>query len=194
MGMLVITSCTKYPPETDRLLQDLAIVTRYDTKVNFNNYKTFAIVSSISKITDTDTTQLTNSTAVAILDQITRDMESRGFTKVSGTATPDLGIDVLYYQNTTIYAYYGGWWYGYYPYYYGYYYPYYPVYYSSYTSGMANIELIDLKYLNTTTKQFYIRWNALIRGLVTGEHSTSEITAAVDQAFAQTPQLVTTSK
>jgi hypothetical protein len=59
---------------------------------------------------------------------------------------------------------------------------------------MANIELVDLKYADQTSQRAPIRWNAFIRGLVTGDHTTAEITGRVDQAFIQTPQLVTTAK
>ena len=43
MGLLLTLSCTKYPPSSDRILEDLAIVTQYDTKADFNNYKTYSI-------------------------------------------------------------------------------------------------------------------------------------------------------
>ncbi len=184
---LILASCTKYPPSSDRLLEDLAVITQYDTKADFNSYKTYSLAPSITKVTDKDTTVMTGPTADAVLAQIDKDMQARGFVKVATTAKPDLGIEVVYYQNTTVYTYYYDYWGWYYPYY-----PYYPVYYSSYTTGLANIELIDLK--TATTDRAYIRWNAYIRGLLTGSHTTAEITAKVDQAFIQTPQLVTTAK
>jgi hypothetical protein len=186
---LILASCTKYPPETDRLLEDLAVVTQYDTKINFNNYKTYSIASSVMKITDKDTVALTDQTAVAALAEIDKNMQSRGFVKTTAAAKPDFGIQVLYYENTTVYTYTYYWGGYYYPYY-----PYYPVYYSSYTTGMANIELVDLKYADETSQRAPIRWNAFIRGLLTGQHTTAEITGKVDQAFIQTPQLVTTAK
>ena len=119
-------------------------------------------------------------------------MNERGFVKAVPPQMPDLGVNVLYFENTYIYTYYYDWW-GYYPYYY-YYYPYYPVYYSSYTTGMLNIELSDLKYPNQDNNVLYLRWNAFIRGLMTGNHTNSEVTNSVHQAFVQTPQLMTTAK
>jgi len=128
---LVLTgtiACTKYPPSADRLLEDLAVITQYDTKIDFNDYKTYSIAPSIVKITDKDTTEITNQTAQDILNQIDKNMQERGFVKVAkGSEQPDFGIQVIYFQNTYIYTYYYNWW-GYYPYWY-YYYPYYPVYY-----------------------------------------------------------------
>lgn len=189
MGLVFTLSCTKYPPSSERLLEDLAVVTQYDTKVDFNNYKTYSLASVVKKITDKDTTNMTGSTAQAVLDQIDKNMQSRGFTKVLAAAKPDLGIQVLYFQNTTVYTYYYNYWGWYYPYY-----PYYPTYYSSYTTGMANIEMIDLKNIDAVTQRAYIRWNAFIRGILNEGHTTADITGRVDQAFIQTPQLQTTAK
>jgi hypothetical protein len=188
IGLLFAVSCSKYPPSSDRLLEDLAVVTQYDTKIDFNDYKTFSIVTSIVKITDKDTTVVTTSEATNVLNEISKNMVDRGFTKVDPTASPDFGIDVVYYENTYVTAYYGGYYWGY-PYY-GYYYPYYPVYYSTYTAGAGNIQLVDLKH--PVNQQFYLRWNAFIRGLMTGTHTNADIMNAVDQAFIQTPELKTT--
>jgi hypothetical protein len=192
LGLVFTLSCTKYPPSSDRLLEDLAIVTQYDTKIDFNNYKTYSIANAITKITDKDTTYITDANATAILNQISKNMDARGFVKAVSPAKPDFGIQVLYFQNTEVYVYYYDWW-GYYPYWY-YYYPYPSTYYYSYTTGMGNIELIDLKNADTDSKLLYIRWNAYIRGLLTGNHSQSEILSSVDQAFIQTPQLKTSAK
>ncbi|MEI7724258.1 MAG: DUF4136 domain-containing protein [Bacteroidota bacterium] len=188
---LMLASCTKYPPSSDRLLEDLAVITQYDTKVNFNSFRTYSLVTSIVKITNKDTTQVTNSTAMAVLDQVGKDMQARGFVPVVAPAKPDLGIQVVYYENTYVYTYTYDYW-GY-PYY-GWYYPYYPVYYSSYTAGMLNIDLVDLKTVTAGSNKLYVRWNAYVRGLLTGTHTTSEITGSVHQAFVQTPQLQTTAQ
>jgi hypothetical protein len=190
LGLMFTLSCSKYPPESDRLLEDLAVLTQYDTKFDFNTAKTYSLAPSIMEVTDKDTTAMTGETADAALAQIDKDMQARGFSKVAATANPDFGIVVTYYQNTTVYTYYYDYW-GWYGYYYPYY-PYYPVYYSSYTTGMANIELLDLKAGNENNQRTPIRWNAFIRGLLTGSHTTQEITGRVHQAFVQTPQLQTT--
>jgi hypothetical protein len=188
LGLMLTLGCTKYPPQSDRLLEDLAIYTVYDTGVNFNEFKTYAIEDYILKITDKDTTKVTDANAQTVLNQINKNMQARGFVKVAANTNPDLQESVAYFENTKVYAYYGY----YYPYYgYGWYYPYYPVYYTSYTAGLFTIDLFDMK--NTAPNNYlYVRWNAGIRGLLTGSHTTSEITGAIDQAFIQTPQLTTT--
>ncbi|MCX6267777.1 MAG: DUF4136 domain-containing protein [Bacteroidetes bacterium] len=187
-GLIFTLSCTKYPPESDRLLEDLVVITQYDTKVDFNNYKTYSIAGSIMEITDKDTVAMTGQTPTAILTQIDVDMQARGFSKVPASSHPEFAIQVLYYQNTNVYTYYYDWWGwgGYYPYY-----PYSPVYTTSYTTGMLNIELLDLKTADVNQRT-YVRWNAFIRGILTGTHTTAEVTGRVNQAFVQTPQLKTT--
>lgn len=191
LGLTFMLSCTKYPPQSERLLEDLAIITQYDTKIDFNNYKTYSIAASIIKITSKDTITLTPSESAKFINQIETNMNNRGFTKVAPTESPDFGIQVVYYQNTYVYAYYGGYW-GYD--WYGYYYPYYPVYYSSYSAGLANIELIDLKVFQPGSTTRYLRWNAYIRGLLTGSHTDAELLHTIDQAFVQTPQLKTSAQ
>jgi hypothetical protein len=191
LGLVFILGCTKYPPASDRLLEDLAVITQYDTKVDFNNYHTFSIAEDIVKVTDIDTTHLTSQEALAVLDQITKNMEARGFMKIMPPEKADLAINVIYYENTYVYTYYYNWW-GYYPSWY-YYYPYYPVYYSSYTAGMATIEMIDLKVIDNDNEKLEMRWNAYIRGLLTGSRTNADITHSVDQAFIQTPQIQTTA-
>ncbi|MEI7981433.1 MAG: DUF4136 domain-containing protein [Bacteroidota bacterium] len=188
LGLVFTLGCSKYPPASDRLLEDLAVITQYDTKVNFNNYKTFSMPDAIMKITDKDTVAIKNQTAITILNQVSKNMTSMGYSQVITPVKPDFAIEVLYYQNTTVYTYNYNWW-GYYPYY-----PYYPVYYASYTTGMGNIELVDLKVVDDPNKRAPIRWNAFIRGILNEGHTTAEITGRIDQAFIQTPQLKTTAK
>jgi hypothetical protein len=191
MGLIFSVSCTKYPPSSDRLLEDLVVVTQYDTKTDFNTFKTYALPTSITKVTDKDTVQITNADATKILAQIDLNLKARGFVPVASPAKPDLGIQAVYFENTYVYTYYYDYW-GY-PYY-GWYYPYYPVYYSSYTAGMMNIDMVDLKNPDVGTQKLYIRWNAYIRGLMTGTHSNADVLNSVDQAFIQTPQLKTTAQ
>ena len=186
MGLMLTLSCSKYPPASDRLTEDLVVVTQTDTKADFNTYKHYSLGGSIIKITDKDTLPLTGATAEALLAAVDRNMQSRGFTKAAAGDTIDLGIEVLYYQNTTVYTYYYDYWGYYYPYY-----SYYPVYYASYTTGMLNIQMLDLKNADKNTHRASICWNAFIRGVLTGSHTTAEFTGRVDQAFIQSPDVKT---
>lgn len=199
-GLLFTISCTKYPPASSRLLEDLAVFTQYDVTVDFNQYKTFAISDSIGVITEKDSSRVKNSSTKAVVDAIIANMTARGFKQVSKNA--DLGFNVVYFKAVHVSAYYPGWYWGYPGYYppygwgypgYSYGYPYYPAYYTSYTSGTLSWDMIDLKNPSTDNKLF-IRWNAYIRGLMTGSHTLSDITNSINTAFTQTPQIKTSGK
>lgn len=195
IGMLALTSCTKYPEEADRIMEDLAVFTQYDTKADFTSYQTFAIAGHVNAIEDGDTTENTSENAIALLDQVASNMVARGYTEVpyNNNPKPDLAISVTVMEttNTTVYyPYYDPYYWGYYGYWYGYgYYP--TAYVSSYSVGSIFIDLWDLKKVATEGK-VYVRWEAFIRGLFTGGHTEGEIKKSVDQAFTQTPQLTTT--
>lgn len=186
LALVFTLSCSKYPPSSERLLEDLAVFTQYDTSARFSNYQTYSLPAGIVKITARDTNLITDANATAVIAQVRKNMNARGYTEVTLNQNPDLGFQVVYYQNTNVYAYYGGyygydWW--------GYYYPYYPVYYSSYTTGLADIQLIDLKILPPNHQQRYLRWNGFVRGILNGSHTADEILGSIDQAFSQTPQI-----
>jgi hypothetical protein len=200
LGMLAITACTKYPPASDRVTDDLVVYTKYDVNINFSDYKTFAIVPAVAYIDGKDSASLTTPEAMALLDRITTNMVSRGFTQVPATGDPDFGINVTAVKNTTTTVYSPGWYWGYPGYYppgwwgypgYGYSYPYYPTYVTSYSSGTVIIDLADLKF-KTSDDKIMIRWNAYIRGLLNNSHTQSDVYTSVDQAFTQTPALKTT--
>ncbi|MCX6268305.1 MAG: DUF4136 domain-containing protein [Bacteroidetes bacterium] len=193
-GWLAFTSCSKYPPASSRVAEDLAIYTQVDVNTDFNNYKTFSMPNTIVYIDGKDTSTLNNSNATVLLNRIALDMKNRGFEQIANTGKPDFGFNVTAIKTTTTTVYSPGWYYGYPGYYpwgypsYGY--PYYPTYISSYSAGTVIIDLVDLK--NVVNNTIMVRWNAFIRGLVTNMHTQTEITNSVDQAFKQTPSLITT--
>ena len=150
LGLLFTLACTKYPPATDRLLEDLAVLTQYDVTITYNQFSTFQISDSIGVITDTDSTRVKNGNTMTVVNAIINNMKARGYTQVTKNA--DLAFNVFYFKNVHVNAYSPGWYWGYPGYYppswYGggsYYYPYYPVYYTSYTSGTLGWDMVDLK-------------------------------------------------
>jgi len=190
--LFLVTSCSKYPPTSDRLLEDLVIYTKYDTSIKFNQFKTFSIVDSIAYISPTDSGKVLDADAQAVLNQITQNMTSRGYVLVNKNQNPDLGINVAAVKNINVQVYYPGWYWGYpgyFPPWYwgggGYYYPYYPTYITSYSTGTLLIEMVDLKNV-TPDGKMYIRWNAYIRALLTNSHTLNQIKESIDQAFRQT--------
>ena len=198
LGILAMASCSKYPTASSRLLEDLAVLTQYDVNTNFGLYKTYSIVDSIYYITGKDSSMVLTPDAKAVLNQIIGNMNARGFKKVAKSAKPDLGINVAAIKTTTVTVYYPGWYWGYPGYYpagwwgYGssYYYPYYPTYYSSYSAGTLVIEMVNFKDV-TDNGQVPVVWDVFIRGLLTGTHTTSDVTGSIDQAFTQTPAIKT---
>jgi hypothetical protein len=192
IGCFIITSCTKYPTSSDRLLEDLAIYTKYDTNTSFAQFKTFYISDTVKWIDSKDSGYYTDSQAQAITGEITKNMTNRGYEKVAFNQDPDIAFMVVAIKNVNVTVYSPGWYWGYpgyYPPWYwgggGYYYPYYPTYVSSYSTGTLLIDMADLKNMGPDQK-IWIRWNAYIRGLMTGSHTIEEIQQCIDQAFAQT--------
>ncbi len=201
LGLIVFSSCSKYPPSSIRLTEDLVIYTKYDVTADFNTYKTFSVVPKVAYINGKDTAYLTDANAMALLDQISKNMLKRGFVTATGSTKPDLGINVTAIKNTTTTVYSPGWYWGYPGYYspgwwgypdYGYGYPYYPTYITSYSTGTVLIDMVDLK--TPVDGKVMVKWNAYIRGLLTGDHTKSEVLSSVDQAFKQTPAIQTSSK
>lgn len=193
-GLLVLMSCTKYPPTSSRLLEDLAILTQYDVNTNFKAYTTFSIVDSVAYINGDDSGVYFDNDVKSLLDRIAWNMEKLGYQRKAKTENPDFGINVVLVKATNLVYYYPGWYWGYggyyppywwgYPYY-DYYYPYYPVYYTTYSSGTVIIDMVNFKAL-TPDNNVPVVWNAYIRALLTGNHTASDINAGIDQAFAQT--------
>lgn len=191
-GLIFIASCTKYPPASDRLLEDLVIYTKYDTSINFKSFTTFSIVDSISYISPKDSGKVLDANAAAVLNEISKNMTNLGYVKVTKNQNPDLGINVVAIKNVNTQIYYPGWYWGYpgyYPPWYwgggGYYYPYYPTYITSYSTGTLLIDMVDRKNIQPGDTLF-IRWNVYIRSLLTGYHTIGELEKSIDQAFTQT--------
>jgi len=189
---LFLASCTKYPPSSERLLEDLVIYTKYDQTVDFTKFTYFYMSDSIAVISDKDSGMKINSSIQALTARIALNLTKIGYQRTTDSKTADLYIGVSYVKNVNINVYYPGWYWGY-PGYYppnywgsgGYYYPYYPAYITSYSTGTILIDMMDVKH-PTADKKIPVRWNAYIRGLLTGDHTISQIEQCIDQAFAQT--------
>lgn len=189
---LLFSSCSKYPPSSIRLTEDLVIYTKYDTSTSFSKFHTFYISDTIKWIDSHDSGYYTDSKAQSVLNQITQNMTIRGYQKVTLNNNPDLAFMVVVVKNVNATVYYPGWYWGYpgyYPPWYwggsGYYYPYYPAYITTYTTGTLMIDMADLTTLSVDSK-IWIRWNVYIRALMTGDHTIGQIQQCIDQAFNQT--------
>jgi len=188
---LILASCSKYPPSSDRLLEDLAVYTKYDVSVDFTKFKTFYISDSIVKVDDKDSGWVYNSQVQSITGRIVQNMTKLGYTRTWNSKTTDLYLGVSYVVNVNVNVYYPGWYWGY-PGYYppnywggsGYYYPYYPAYITSYSTGTCLIDMMSVQ--TPVGGKIPVCWNAYIRGLVTNTHTSSQIQQAIDQCFNQT--------
>lgn len=201
-GILILLpfafSCVKEVTRNE-LLQEPAILTQYEVGLDFSQFSTFALVDSISIISDNQSLQnrIATPNAQMVLNRIRTEMENRGFNE-SPVVNAELGINVsiiheLDFEVGTVVV--PGYWWGYDgywdaaywgyagdPFYYGYNYNY------VYESGALLIELYDLKHAGTTNKLKVI-WNAEIGDIYNTDIDLAEGLESVSQAFTQSPYL-----
>lgn len=194
-GLAALSSCSKDPLKNMSDEESRIYITNRDSTANFTSYKTYSIVDSVSVI---DNNRLTEKTITAwdqqVLAAVRSAMEARGYTLVSHTQSPDLGINVSRLYNTTTHLvdlsdYWGGYG-GYYdPYYwgyggYGYDFPYYGTYQS--TEAALSIDMLDLKNAsgNGTIKGI---WSGLVRG--SGIFNSSSVDNQIKALFDQSPYI-----
>ena len=184
-GIIGITSCSKYPPDVERVQEDLAVISNWDVKQDFSSYDTYWMSDSIYYKDGNDSGWVDNARTGSITAEIRKMMTKYGYTSFSGSGRPDLVINVTLIKNTNVnvyypyYPYWGYWGYPYNPYYWYGYYPYV----TTYSVGTVIIDMADVK--NSTGNKVYIIWDAVIRGLYTGTHTTQQIQQSVDVAFDQ---------
>ena len=196
LGIGGLASCTKEPLKNLTAEESRIYITDHDSSVNFSSFKTFSIVDTVSIIEDGQLSgkQLTAWDA-SILNAVAAEMNARGYTQVSRSQNPDLGVNVSRIYNTyngvmSYPDYWGGYGSYYDPFYWGY--PgssyYFPQRYSIYqiTEGAASIDLLDLE-TASTTKQIRGVWNGLIRG--TGVFNVNNAPSQVRALFDQSPYL-----
>jgi len=195
VGGLFLWGC--YPDGPDYIEELDVVITNYNPDYDFSTVVTYAIPDKIIKITGE---KLENGEepkylpqSAAILAKIKENLNALGWQEVDFADTATGGVDVFVlpasWETTTIFYYYDYWywWYGgYYPYW-GYY-P--PVYYSSYTTGTLFWTLMDPNNLDGSGNPLR-GWTAAINGLLTGSFNTARAEKGIDQAFAQSPYLLT---
>lgn len=202
-GALMLASCQKDPLKNMSPSDSRIYITNRDEAVDFNAFKTYSISDSVGVIEDNQLLGRDRSAFDATLINAVRTaMQSKGFTEVARTASPDLGITVSrIYSTSTGLVSYPGYWdsYGSYydPYYWGYsgldYYDptYYGAnYYSTYsiTQGALSVDMLNLKdaVADNAIKPV---WSAMARG--TGVFSPSAAEGEVNAFFEQSPYVGT---
>jgi len=191
-----LASCTRDP--LNNLTQDESriYITNHDSNADFSSFQTFSVADSVAVIENGQLLgyDLTPYDA-ALINALKNKMVAQGYTLVTKSNDPDLGITVSSITNTSTgiisYNDYTGDYYGYWdPYYWGY--PgssyYFPTYYGVYniSEGALSVDMFDLKDASTNN-QIKNVWTALIRG--SGIFNSSNIDKHVETLFAQSTYL-----
>ncbi|MGB6034828.1 MAG: DUF4136 domain-containing protein [Cryomorphaceae bacterium] len=181
-------------PEGPQYAEELDIVfTIHDQEFPFQSKSTYSMPDSIVKITGDligDDEFIRDIYAQPMLGEIERNMEQRGWTRVSQNADIELLPAAWSSTTVTVSGYYGSYWCWYNPYYCGggWYYPY-PVT-SSYTTGTLVMFMTDPNSQSTDDSRRIV-WSAAVNGLLTGDYDASRVNVAIDQVFEQSPYLTT---
>ena len=198
-AVLLLAACHKepYPQDGDN---GYLVYTSPGKDVNFKNYKTFDIADSLLVIGEKDKPVYSQSqNALALIQAYRINMEKAGFIYTPSNPDADLGVQLTYVIKTERYVkYYDDpyWWLdypGYWPASYwgnwtGWYYPY-PVVYT-YTTNALIADMVDLT-AGEQNGKLKIVWACYIGGPASGSinYDVKRMSAAVDQAFAQSPYL-----
>jgi hypothetical protein len=192
------TSCSKDPISQLTEEESRIYITNHDSTSNFSSFKTYSISDSVVVNNNGQVNKQLNATDQAFISAVKNQMQVNGFTLVSKSSNPDLGINVnrIYNTSTGVVAYrdYYDYYYGSYwdPYYWGYPgYDYYTPYsYATYSvkEGALSIDLLDLKNAPVKNK-IEVIWTGLIRG--SGIFDATTASSQVKMLFDQSPYLKT---
>src|SRR5262249_17761991 len=111
-AMFVVSSCF-HQPDAEELIAQRVVVTKFDPKIDFKSFATFAMPSSIPVFTAFDagapSQTVDPAMAKAIIDEVAALLSSRGYRRVEPNAQPDLGVGITG-VNKLKFVLYGGWW------------------------------------------------------------------------------------
>ena len=187
-------------PDSAELLDQLVVQTHNDDTVAYALYTTFAIpsdtialysnVTNDPYITETDYPDFVR----PIVNTVITNMTNRNYTQVSKKASPDLGVNISIVHDYNVYQSvygggYGGGYYGYGGYYGGYGgYPY--VVTTEENRGSLIVEIVDLKN-KTVDNKVKVVWVATLSDFFNALDEKQESIDAINQAFKQSPYIVT---
>ncbi len=201
-----LLSCYK-SKERNLSVDDLDTVLTYHADgFDFGAQKTFVLPDSIVRISNSGAaiSMQAGTYDKAILNRIRQNMNLRGYVEEMNPSTsdPDLAILVTAvvinnYVVSNPYYYYDYWgWYGWNPSYgygpgYGMYYPS-PVYIDSFESGSLLINMVDPDAGDPNRRLIPVQWLAAVDGILENARANNQtrIIDGVDQAFAQSPYLI----
>jgi hypothetical protein len=199
-ALILLAACHKepYPQDGDN---EYLVYTSPGKDVNFTQYQTFDIADSLLVIGQTDKPMYSQSNnALALIQAYRINMEKRGFIYTPSNPDADLGVQLTYVVKTERFVQYYNdpyWWLdypGYWPSGYwgnwtGFYYPR-PVVYT-YTTNALLADIVNLTGEQQTGQPLEILWTSYIGGAAGSNIQTDiqRMSAAVDQAFAQSPYI-----
>ena len=187
-------------PDSAELIDEMVVSTNYDPNADFTAYTTYAIPTDTigfvsNNSNDTIITSPESSYPRHVLNNIRANLDALGYTRVSRTENPDLGVNVMVVNDFNVfqevvypnsYGYPGSYYSGYYGYGSYYYYPYVNTY--AYNTGVLIIELVDLKNRNQQN-QVKVVWDAYLGDLYSTIDRNTQTEDAIGQAFIQSPYL-----
>jgi hypothetical protein len=206
ISLAMCPACIDYPDSSERV-NDTVVYTFYDSATDFGAHRTFAISDDVTIFRADESGNVSREpldpgSASTLVAQVTQQMESRGFVRVSREATPSLGLS-LSVLSGEVTGYYYSYWSNYWGYYGSYYYvPY--VYKYDYQTGTLAIEATDLQRADarrpaapegdagpSVAAQLQIAWGSLIYGVAsdTSAQNVQRAVEGIDRAFAQSPYL-----
>ena len=196
-AVLMLGSCSEDPVGKLSSEETRLYITNYDSTANFSSFKTFSISDSVAIISNNHLREKTRDTYDSLMiAAVVNAMVQRGYTQVSNSQNPDLGINVNNIINTyTGYVDYGSYYgdyYGYWdPYYWGYPgYGYYGSYIGTYqvNEGVISIDMFDLKDATASGKIKSV-WNGVVRG--DGIFQSATIGTSIQALFDQSAYIKT---
>ena len=197
--LLLALACQKEPYSQDNDGEYL-VYTSPAKDVTFSEFRTFDIADSVLVIGQTKNPYYSQSdNALALIQAYRTNMEKLGYIYLPSNPDAQLGIQVTYAEDTERFVQYYDdpyWWLdypGYWPAGYwgnwtGWYYPY-PVVYT-YTTNALIADMVDLT-AGEENGKLKIIWSCYIGGPASASisYDVKRMSAAVDQAFAQSPYL-----
>jgi hypothetical protein len=198
IGILLLAAAglfgCKTQPDLSELVNDMVVMTSYDTLTNFSNFPTYTLpLDTIGLISNSSSeTYLADSYAKMINSAVRRNFTETNRVRVEKNQDPDLGVNIYVVNDLSIYqsVVYPGYGYPGYGYggYYGYYnYPYINTQVSQ--QAILVIEVVSLKQVDPATNEPKKIWVANIGDLISSFEPEKKVTEAIDQAFVQSQYL-----
>ena len=195
---LALTAIACYPDRSvDSTTEFASVTTLFDKEADFATVTKYALPDTVLYVPKLED-EVPAATQAAILSSIRTNLNQLGWTEVTNPRTTAVDVYVVATVTSETSTYWVYWWdyWGWYPYwpvgwsgasanwyYPGYWYPY------SYTTGTVLIGMADAR-PTITDGRIPLMWSAGVNGVLADQGTNVAIaTAAIDQAFQQSPYL-----